>query len=265
MTRSTRILVLASLAVSTALTLTTAGTFATPIVSDGFSGTSGTDINGRTPDGANLPGGTWSVYQQNAGGTSPMTLTTVSQTNAVSTNFNDSAGISITSANGYTEPSVLNISGEVYVNNSTAVGIGFLSGFPAAGSGTDSGTTFSGVQWNGGLKDLFLQQGTNNTYLGNFNALSLDAFYTLSYTIDTSTGNISNLTFDGSSVATPTASFFTPANTALAGFYATSGAVTDTAYVANFSVSGAVPEPGALAILGASATALLIWKRRVAV
>lgn len=237
----------------------------TIIVSDGFSGTNGSDINGRTPDGANLPGSAWQVEQQNASGASPMTIDTSAgnPAPAVNTNFNDGAGISIASANGYVEPADLTISASVEVNNSNSVGVGFYNSLPAQGSGAYN--NFVGVQWNGD-QHLFLENGSSNTDLGFFGSLSMTTFYTLSYSVNTATGSISSLTFDGQSVATPATTIFAGSATNLAGFYSTSSAVSDNGYIDNFNLSSpdnvAVPEPATLGLFALGAVGLLLVTRK---
>ncbi len=255
----------------------------TVIVSDGFSGTSGANINGRTPDGANLPGSTWQVEQQNTAGTSPMTIDTSTGNPAPSanTNFNDAAGISIASANSYTEPSVLTISADLNMGsivggglsyNVYGVGLGFWNALPASGITASSG--FTGITMDPYGDLTFINNGTASatakaaapgsaTITGGY----ITGFNTLTYSINTGTGAITQLTFDGTDLTSDFSGLnnFTPSVATLAGFYGNSPYSTgENGYVDNFSVSTttAVPEPETLGLVAVGGLGLLLLKRR---
>ena len=261
----------------------TAGRASTIIVSDGFSGTNGANINGRTPDGANLPGSTWQVEQQNAAGTSPMTIDTSTGNPAPSanTNFNDAAGISIASANSYTEPSVLTISADLNMGNINGgglsynvygVGLGFWNTLPASGSSASTG--FTGVTLDPYGDLTFINNGTASatakaaapssaTVVGGY----ISGFNTLTYSINTGTGAITQLTFDGTDLTSAFSGLtaFTPSVATLSGFYGNSPySASENGYVDNFSVSttSAVPEPAAIGLFAVGGMGLLLVGRK---
>ena len=251
------------------------------IVSDGFSGTNGANINGRSPDGTNLPGSAWTVAQNASA--YPMTIDTSVGNPAPSanTNFNDAAGISIGSANSYTEPGILTVNADLnrgtivgggLAYNVYGVGLGFWNALPASGGTASSG--FTGITMDPYGDLTFINNGTAsatakaaapssasvvNGYITGFN--------TLTYSIDTGTGAITQLIFDGTDL---TSSFsglaaFTPGVATLAGFYGNSPySTSENGYVDNFSVSttGAVPEPATLGLVAVGAMGLLLLKRR---
>ncbi|MGC8540538.1 MAG: hypothetical protein ACP5QA_07895 [Phycisphaerae bacterium] len=258
----------------------------TMLVSDGFSGVNGSLINGRTPDGANLPGSTWQVEQQNATGTSPMTIDTSTGNPAPSanTNFNDAAGISIASANGYIEPAVLTISADLNMGTITGgglsynvygVGLGFWNALPASGSNAVTG--FTGVTMDPYGDLTFINNGTASatakaaapssaTVVGGY----ISGFNTLTYSINTGTGAITQLTFDGTDLTSAFSGLtaFTPSVATLSGFFGNDPySASDNGYVDNFSVSttSAVPEPAAICLFAVGGMGLLLVGRKRAV
>ena len=253
----------------------------TIIVSDGFSGTNGANINGRVPDGANLVGSTWQVEQQNSSGTSPMTIDTSigSPSPSVNTNFNDAAGISIASGDGYIEPSVLTISADLNMGtiaggglsyNVYGVGLGFWNSLPANGSTASTGFTGLTLDPYGDL--TFIDNGTAsatakaaapssasivNGYISGFNSLA--------YSINTGTGAITQATFDGTDLTSDFSGVtaFTPSVAALPGFYGNSpDSTSENGYVDNFSVSTTggvyIPEPATLGLVAIGGLSLLL-------
>ncbi len=258
------------------------------IVSDGFSGANGATINGRTPDGVDLSGGLWGVTTQSGGGlaANPMVLTNSvgNPVPSVNTNFNDAAGISIASAPGYTEPTSLTISADLNMGsinggglayNVYGVGLGFWNSLPAAGA--TSSTGFTGITMDPYGDLTFISNGTASAtakaaapgtavIVGGH----ISGFNNLKYTVDTVTGAITQVTFDGSDL---TSSFsgitaFTPGIATLAGFYGNSPySASENGYVDNFTVSGPapVPEPAGVGLVAAGAMGLfLLRKRRIA-
>ena len=261
----------------------TAGRASTIIVSDGFSGTNGANINGRTPDGANLPGSTWQVEQQNAAGTSPMTVDTSTGNPAPSanTNYNDAAGISIASAKVYVEPAMLTISADLNMGtinggslsyNVYGVGLGFWNVLPASGTTASSG--FTGITMDPYGDLTFINNGTASATAkaaapssASIVGGSISGFNTLAYSIDTGTGAITQVTFDGTDLTSNFSGVtaFTPNAATLAGFYGNSPySASENGYVDNFSVSttGAVPEPTTLGLYAIGGLSLLLVGRK---
>ena len=249
----------------------------TIIVSDGFSGVNGANINGRAPDGVNLPGSNWAVAQNAAA--YPMTIDTSVGNPAPSanTNFNDAAGISIASANSYTEPSVLTISGDLNMGNIVGgglsynvygVGLGFWNTLPASGGTSSSGFTGITLDPYGDL--TFINNGTASATAKTAAPSSaivvggyITGFNTLTYSINTGTGAITQLTFDGTDLTSAFSGLtaFTPSVATLAGFYGNSPySVSENGYVDNFAVSttSAVPEPATLGLCLVGGIGLLL-------
>ncbi len=248
------------------------------IVSDGFSGANGASVNGRTPDGFDLPGTTWASQSQ--GGTAyPMAIasSTGNPAPSVNTNFNDAAGISIASANSYTEPSVLTISGDLNMGNIVGgglsynvygMGLGFWNTLPASGGTSSSGFTGITLDPYGDL--TFINNGTASAtakaaapssaiVVGGY----ITGFNTLTYSINTGTGAITQLTFDGTDLTSAFSGLtaFTPSVATLAGFYGNSPySVSENGYVDNFAVSttSAVPEPATLGLCLVGGIGLLL-------
>ena len=286
---TSRFILMAAAAV-TSLGIATYGSVAgasTVIVSDGFSGANGANINGRVPDGANLPGSTWQVEQQHSTGTSPMTIDTSigNPAPSVNTNFNDAAGISIAGANGYIEPSVLTISADLNMGtivggglsyNVYGVGLGFWNALPASGTTAPSG--FTGITMDPSGDLTFINNGTAsatakaaapssativNGYISGFN--------TLAYSINTGTGAITQVTFDGTDLTRNFSGItaFTPSVATLAGFYGNNpSSVSENGYVDNFSVSTpggvVIPDPATLSLVAIGGLSMLLIGRKQA-
>lgn len=275
--KSTTVCALA-LSVATLLTLTASiasGAGGIVIISDGFSGNNAQSTQGRIPDTTDLPGTTWSTASQAPGpGLPQSSINTVTGVPAPSadTGFNDSTFISIASTGGYTKPLQLNESISLRMNGVAAdtaalrgIGLGFFSSAPA--NFAESGVGFTGllVQPNGTLR-LIVGGAPTAASVAPFAGFSTSTYYGLSFTVNTTTGSITSVLFNGNDNSATfsgavSAGAFTPAVTNLAGYYASSAQFT-TGSVDNFLV--ATPEPGSAALLGLGTLGLLARRRRSA-
>ena len=86
--------------------------------------------------------------------------------------------------------------------------------------------------------------------------------YNLSYVVNTATGSISDLVFNGSSIAVSATTIFTDAATTYAGFYQRpNGTQTTPGFADNFTLA-AVPEPATLWLASAGLVGLGLAVRR---
>ena len=236
------------------------------IIYDNFSGTSGTSIATHPASPVNLPGGNWSVGNGTATYLTPNTL---------SFQANNGYAEIPTKSGGYTPPPTMTISAALSIGNtntngslSRGMGIGFFASNAATGQVGE-------FYWAGGLcldpagsggagsalGQVELDQGTgsneNQLVFCPYNpaafggkAFSTSAFYTLSYTINTTTGQISNVSLsDGTFTDTAdyqtidnfnTSAIFTVTNTAYAGIINGSANNNATGFAQNFELQGVV-------------------------
>jgi hypothetical protein len=143
-------------------------------------------------------------------------------------------GVSLATSGSYTKPTHLRISADLQVDATRANGggLGFWSAMPARTDTADSLIGFTGLNLraNGDL-----QLYANGAAVGSpvaTGALTSGTFYTLSYNIDTASGAISNVVFNGTA-RTFSSSAFTNAATTFAGVLTRTGARASTR---NFSV-----------------------------
>jgi hypothetical protein len=250
------------------------------IISDGFSvsPTTGTALGGRTPDTADRPGSTY-VTTTNSSNQAVIVTTSSGTPGAyVNTATNTTVEISIASDASYAKPTLLTISAEISLGGDTiipsgssqyarGVGLGFYTQAP---NGVESSSYFTGLAVNDGTGDLRLVENANatgtggtTTYAGPFVGFSASTFYALSYTINTTTGGITNVMFNGNNYTSAFAGVtaFSNANTNIAGFYG-DGESYQQGLVANFQVQGAdVPEPSALRMIFIAGVSLLLLGR----
>ena len=219
------------------------------IIFDTFDGTNGTWLSAHTPN-TDLPGAS---YIQNADPTNIWGPAQI-QSATAQLNTDRGVGISLASSGGYTKPANFTISADMNLGtvtgtaNGRGVGLGFFN--------TVSNTAFHGnnnflglVLLPSGILNLISVDATTDAvvtlvqslpYSGIWNAA---VFHSLSYDVDTTTGNISNVVLDSTGYAFNSTSLFTNAATAYAGFIASSATPNGYGYIDNFSV---VPEPSAV-------------------
>jgi len=244
---------------------------ATAIVSDAFSGSNNAAINGRFPDGINLTG---RAYVSDGIGQMSLDATLGNLKPAVNTGQNGTMYIDISSNPGksYTKSSLLTLTADIELLNTSndaveprGIGLGFFSGPTSAGE--DGSTHFTGLR--------IKTDGTLNFVLGGVASGSISVpastsfptgwvpanFYTLTYTVDTTTGSITNVNLNGhdetSTFSGVTAGDFFDHSTNLAGIYDSSAG--GSGLVDNFSVG--VPEPSTWATLLGSAGIFAAFRR----
>jgi len=209
----------------------------------------------------NLPGGSWIWGGGWHWGSPRINATWQEPINMVNMVEEKTAlGLSIQSTVGYSKPSILYLAADLRLHHTAARGaLGFWSAMPARDNAVHGQLNFTG---------LYLDANNNTLQVYSGNALqgtpvnlgTVDTFvvYNLTYGIDTTTGSIFDVQFNGSSVSGLSSTAFTDANTAYAGF------LTGTAsrmQVQNFDVYTIIPEPSSTALF-CFGLLLLRWARR---
>ncbi len=248
------------------------------LYSDSYSTvTTGTDLAGRSPN-VDLTGATY--VTRNRGQGNPNGNATIGNpAGSANTNGNGAAGLSLASGGTFTRvanASTFTISADLSLGgiagsgtaanagtSTRGVELGFYSA-PFAQGTFDANEGFTGfaLQNNGAGGILQFVAAGGSTGLSGLTltgTLSTTAFYNLTFTVNTATGNLTSVIFNGtnvtSSFTTGVAGAFTDAATAFAGFGASSTTGGTTGNVDNFSVVNVVPEPGtwAMALVGIGA------------
>ena len=252
--------------------VTVARATSTTIIQDTFSGPNGNSLIGQTPDTANLPGGAWQAGAPN--NISSAVYNSPNQLAFASTN----GAVEIpTSSAGYTPPATLTISAGLAVNDISAnadsfgrgMGLGFFATIPTGSQPAEYTTGgFTGLTLDapktpnagGGYVELNMAANNQQTRAvivpfptSVVGAFSTSTLHTLSYTINTTTGQISNVSLSNGTITDTadyaaidnynTSGWFTVANTAYAGVM-NSAAYGGTGGVSNFVLSGIVVSAG---------------------
>lgn len=174
-------------------------------------------------------------------------------------------GISIASGGGYTKPSLIHFSTDIEFPGSRdhTAGVGFFSVLPARADYQNQFEHFTGLyidEANGTLQ--VMADGSLAGGAVSVGTISEGVFYNIGFDIDTTSGDLSNVMFDGNPVGGLSSTAFTDAATAYAAIAVGNGS---RAYFNHFVVSEAaaapVPEPSALTLLGLGGL-LLVWRRR---
>jgi hypothetical protein len=247
------------------------------IVQDSYTATTGTSLSTHTPD-VNLPGGSY------INGNSPFVIGTIAANTA--TVGNDGAwGISLASSGTYVKPTRLSISADLNLGNMTGTteptpvvgttsfprGIA-LSFFSNADTILNERRNPLGVVYNdkgnlllvvpnypGGFSQTLA---VVSTYQPGNVPIPTSGTHNLYYEINTASGAISNVAFDGFAINFGVATTqFTDANTFYAGNYAGSGDGNNFGSLDNFTVNF-LPEPASCGVIAIAAMSLGLRRRR---
>ncbi|AHF94768.1 hypothetical protein OPIT5_26285 [Opitutaceae bacterium TAV5] len=241
------------------------------LFSDTFDSETVATIAGRSPSGENLLGVQWQTF----GLSSLVVRTTTAST--VSTTYNADAFIDIQGRDSGIKN--LTISADLKLASmdtsggvTQGIGLGFYQ--TARSQGQDPKVHFRGFVLNasGTLSLISVTSGGSATTYAtaawsNPSAFDTSSFYTLTYTINTTTGGVANVSLGGidlTSAFSSVTGVFTNDLIKYAAFYGKS-ATAQTGYLDNFSLStSAIPEPGTSAFIGGIGAALAcIFMRRL--
>ena len=238
----------------------------------------GQAIAGSSPE-VNLPGGS---YVGGAAGQFEGTTATGNPAPGLSTTGGTRSQTSIwlpmSSSGSYVKPTVFTVSGDLKVDGVSGssptsgfprgVGFGFYfddSGYYGlahfTGLALDSSGTLSLIRTIG---DSDCERAVQVAYAGG--AFSTANFYTLTYTVDTTTGLMSNVSLSGSTAdysAFNSTAWFTDAKTTYVGVGASSTSGNPSGGFDNLRIT-MIPEPGTLALLATGLLGLLCyaWRKR---
>jgi hypothetical protein len=130
----------------------------------------------------------------------------------------------LASSGSYTKPSQIRIAAEIGVSSTNGGGLGFWSAMPARSDSASSLTGFTGLNLKGnGNLQLYVNGAAVGSPVATF-AITASTLYPLTYDVDTTTGAISNIVFNGNPVSGITSTGFTNASTAYAGVFSGAGA-----------------------------------------
>ncbi len=249
------------------------------IISDSFiTGTVGNDINGRTPNTTDVPGTTWvqnGYYNGTLGGATGGSVyqdqIVSSPSAALQLGAEAGDGIALT---GVTAPAlslsyIFNIKSDTpnVGNPANGSGLGFFRNANAGPSGPGALTGFSGVTVSMTGAVALFNNGVS-VATGTISGFNVNSTHSESYIVNTTTGAISNLLVDGSSVTLTgtTTGIFTGTNIKEFGITNNAGGYGSSFdYITDATLSSpAVPEPASLGLLGAGAAGLLILRRKAA-
>ena len=197
------------------------------ILSDYFSGSNLASISGRTPDGADLPGSTWTATNLNGVGAGYISTGTGNSAPSVFGGQNADFTINISSSGGYTKPAALTLSLDVKLNTIyddyaanhvpvRGIGLGFFS---STGGGTvEASIPFTGLTvYPDGRLRLVVNGVAQSTTVDASAGFATANFCNLTYSIDTVTGGITSVVFnsnDYTSTFSGVTTAFTPLSSA---------------------------------------------------
>ncbi len=237
------------------------------IVAEDFNRTDGTDMNGATPDAANLPGGVF-------GSSQPAWVT---QTLGNKLQFG--ADVALNAPLGAYFTGLLHVSADIALGNlsglvtapNRGVGVGFNSAAVAQWN------SFTGLRFAPDGHLQFMHNGINEATV-SLSGIGANVFYGLSYDVDVDTGVLSNIAISGVSAdyssivaASGTQNYFKGANNVSVFAGGTRGG--QFGYLDNLSLSNdvavaandpaeSVPEPMPLGILALGLGIVWMARRR---
>jgi hypothetical protein len=201
-----------------------------PLVTDTFTAANGTQLVGRAPSESNVPG---DVYA----GTGDPLWSTLIQGNAAELNADVGVSVSIASTASYTKPLTLTISASLNPQATTGTqgfrGVGL--GYFAAPGGGNGFTGFTGLTLNPDGKLTLMENGTEGASVAYVGTWTANQMHSLSYSIDTRSGKVTNVVLDGQSKSYTTTAF-TGSATTRAGFYVSGAAGGEKGLVDDFAL-----------------------------
>ncbi|MEI6656675.1 MAG: hypothetical protein WCP45_18070, partial [Verrucomicrobiota bacterium] len=170
----------------------------TVVLTDGFGGGDNDSLDGRVPDGVNLPGRTW---QQNGGYFGRCDI----QGNTMNVRSMDGEAYDLSSNETFTKPAVLTVQVDLMPGSLNRMGIGMgFTGEPNTYNATVYYVGLS-VDQDGTVKEWEGVPADPQNIIGEVAwsgidnaAFSPDDWHTLTYTINTATGKVSNVSLSGS-------------------------------------------------------------------
>jgi hypothetical protein len=198
---------------------------------------------GRRP-AVDIPSTRWRFYSQDAAGYlhSPMRISHGPEagTHSCRTNFKDAAYIRLRKLGHDHLPGIITVRAQVQVNTAERVGVGFYSKPPR--DATDGFSGFFINRDNGQLQLCVDGNLVGPPRPAPFLGWQPGKFYTVSLTVDTHTGEVASLSYNGHDIMQEFSQpirGFGKSSTAYAGFVGWSGSsASATGYVANFEVLG---------------------------
>ncbi|MCE9553012.1 MAG: PEP-CTERM sorting domain-containing protein [Planctomycetes bacterium] len=236
------------------------------IILDTFTDTDGTQLEGRAPDTTNLPNGAWARTNLFWGASI--------QGNAFQAGPDNGWTVELASFGPYTRPDALTISADLNVLTLTdggGGGGGWGLGFnQTLGAGPSPYGTFTGLVLHQDGRLTYREEGSDIISVPwSGPTFDPDAYYHLSYDVNTSTGALSNISLEDSTAdysPLEAAGAFTLARTTYAAMYANGGNAGNVGFIDNFLVEGAdapaVPEPSTLVLLTLGGIGLIGYAAR---
>ena len=261
--------------------------YAATLISDGFSGTAGTSIAGRTPDTADQGGATWVEYgtTNNVGGTTPISISPDIQLSG-----NNSAAFPLYTGSGAyadvgaainfnadTSPTggTLTASATINAANNGAewLALGFGPSNPTNNYGPWTGGPWVLVKHTGEVQ-FFATGGTGNLVVDDTAAENTTGSHSIAISYDPGTSTVSlsvdgtavtggSYVYGGTNAAAPASWGSVFVDNRYKYSYTPIAGATDYGSFSNVLVSGTpVPEPVPLALFGVGAIGLLLLRRR---